>query len=905
MSAVERRGAPEAHWEIRPSRNQDFRRPLRPVIRPRHPVSTSTWLPDGSDRRPIYVSFVSKAILWDRGVCHYTAHGRPVPRTSLCPRFLSHMKAHSEDFSPLCYWSSKFRQQPPPPPPPPPQGKIQNTHTPTTPKTQMLLGHFHQSPIRRASVAQNFGLISGRRSAIIVPCAQLPATPSSFNPTPPHNNTPQPDSERQQSKSNPTLASPPPLPSPASQEKHPEREMVLRPVMLEPNYELNQRPAGSALSASLSSFSRGSLSDLSRPPSSLFSRSTDFTSGRSSVLCDKPPAADSMVSADPEGHVSLSSSQPSPLMQLPLAASSPAKSDLHRSSKDKTPAATTPSVPYDPLCSPTKPFSPRPISAIHLNSDKPQSSNRSTKIPQNVHLETSVAPADLNLYLDSDQGAALAFPSTTWSSCPSQQRTTPRSGSAAKLTPSTPVSWLESNVWPVLPPISPIRGRSAASRCSEISGSQSQMFDELEAIAPLSTSCLSLEQLSDSSGCPSPDTELSPGLAALTVGCDSGNLGSLSRVQLLLLDRPAPETLLSPSELEEEFSPRQDWSDLAMQFDSAGVSRPLTAGSVSERFDSAGKVQENKSDKSEGGSGSPSSWIIDPSPSFDMFRSSYSPSQSSHSSHTDEGGPDEEKSNYPGWRNQVQTPVEGRRPESLTDKESRMEERKTKVLNMLSKLQDDTPEQSKSSKGHSNFEDFDFLAKYCIFSQEKLAEYKRAFEAEDSDGDGYISCLQVLLALKNIIPPELLSEEEEIYVYRILEMVDFRVTDGLVDLRLFAVIASLAQKIASMDEFMRSLISSTDFRSLEVRLFKAKQLFLFLLEDQQADAGVQKGLISAEQLLLELKAGGIHLEQEVAVRLELQHIPPLDLLDFLAYLPLFMLIHKSVISNPLNDSSNL
>ncbi|XP_037552126.1 uncharacterized protein LOC119428516 [Nematolebias whitei] len=224
---------------------------------------------------------------------------------------------------------------------------------------------------------------------------------------------------------------------------------------------------------------------------------------------------------------------------------------------------------------------------------------------------------------------------------------------------------------------------------------------------------------------------------------------------------------------------------------------------------------------------------------------------------------------------------------------------------MLSKLQDNTPQQSNGSKSRSNFEEFDFLAKYCIFSQEKLAEYKRAFEAEDSDKDGYISCLQVLLALKTIIPPELLSDEEEIYVYRILEMVDFRVTDGLVDLRLFAVIASLAQKITSMDEFMRSLISNMDFRSLEVRLFKAKQLFLFLLEEKGEDSGAQQGFISNKQLLLELKAGGIHLDQEAAIRLELQHIPPLDLLDFLAYLPLFMLIHKSVISNPFNDSSRL
>lgn len=34
---------------------------------------------------------------------------------------------------------------------------------------------------------------------------------------------------------------------------------------------------------------------------------------------------------------------------------------------------------------------------------------------------------------------------------------------------------------------------------------------------------------------------------------------------------------------------------------------------------------------------------------------------------------------------------------------------------------------------------------------------------------------------------------------QILEMVDFSVTDGLVDLRLFAVIASLAQKVAAME----------------------------------------------------------------------------------------------------------
>lgn len=70
----------------------------------------------------------------------------------------------------------------------------------------------------------------------------------------------------------------------------------------------------------------------------------------------------------------------------------------------------------------------------------------------------------------------------------------------------------------------------------------------------------------------SPPPELSPSLAALTVGCESGYLDPLSRVQLLLLDRPEPESPPSPFSLEEE---EEDWLHLRMQSDagltSAGI----------------------------------------------------------------------------------------------------------------------------------------------------------------------------------------------------------------------------------------------------------------------------------------------------------------------------------------------
>ncbi|XP_069376123.1 histone-lysine N-methyltransferase 2D isoform X2 [Paralichthys olivaceus] len=812
-------------------------------------------------------------------------------RPLLCPRFLSHMKARPEDLRPPCLQSSR--------PQPLSQGTKLHTHVLVAPKTRGPEGCLHFRPERRRDVVQSEGLSAGRSSAVVVPCPPLPVTPppSTINPTPPQQYALHPASGRKKPKPNTVPASPSRSPpAPEEVDKSQEREEAVASVN-EPDSELQLRPVGSERSASPPPLSHGSLSDLSRPPSSLFSRSTNLTSGRSSVL--------SAVTRDLDPEGCGCSSPPSPAMQLPLLHSHPPAG-----SNPPPPSMNITTTTNPPLCEPlfgqTKPLSSRPTSGLRLNSGKPLSGHRSTKSLQQD------ASADLYPSLDSDRGlVTLAFPSATWSSCPSPQTTTPRSGSVADLTPSPPLSRLDSARWPVLPPISPFRGRcgTAASRYSEVSCSRSHVFDELDAIAPPSISCPSLEQASDSSGCSSPHRELSPGLAALTMGCDSGNLGPLSRVQLLLLDRPEPETLPSPYGQEEDFPPLEDWMQYDPGLTSAGALRPLTAGSISERCDSAGKVQENKSDQSDEGSGSPSSWIIDQSPSYNMFRSSCSPCPSNHSCSTVKGGPTEEESDHPGRRDRVGSSAVRRSPESLEhrteEKERKIEERRTKVLTMLSKLQDDAPRQSGRNKGSSNFEDFDFLAKYCIFSQEKLEDYRRAFDEEDSDGDGYISCLQALLALKNIIPPELLSDEEEIYICRILEMVDFRVTDGLVDLRLFSVIASLAQKIATMDEFMRSLIGSMDFHSLEVRLFKAKRLFLFLLEEQRGDAGAQQGFISAEQLLLELKAGGIHLEQEPAITLQLQHFAPLDLLDFLAYLPLFMLIHKSVISNPLDDSSNL
>ncbi|XP_077356352.1 uncharacterized protein LOC144003712 [Festucalex cinctus] len=558
-----------------------------------------------------------------------------------------------------------------------------------------------------------------------------------------------------------------------------------------------------------------SESDFSRPSSSRFSRSTDLDSRRSSIPSDNKRETSSVLANLPKG--------------LNLQAS-PRNAEV-----DFLPLNAVPTGPPD-ICRP---------------SSKPEDNFQGP-----IDVFTDGVPP-----LDPHHGLSALSP-----------------GLASRRTP-----FADPRRWPVLPPISPMKGRCGSTPAlpgsmTQLSGAHSDLFDQLDAIAP---SSLSSDRASDSmlgGDSPCHEASLCAGMSTLTVGCHSGNMGSLSRVQLLLLQRTSPESTLGGGMgdhfLPDEWSPHHD--DMVTSEGPMGTP------------DSSWKVPEDdSSDWSMGGSRSPSSCLITPSPSRDRLSCLSSPAQGCDVDLADQ--------TFAGREADV----------GHEEKDYSVEARKNKVLKMLYNLQDPSKRIPDNVRSCSNFDDFDFLAKFCIFSPEKLEEYKRAFQAEDSDADGYVSCIQVVDALKRIVPADLLSDEEEIYVYRILALVDFRVTDGLVDVRLFAVIASLAQKIAAMDDFMRSLLSNMDFRSLEVRLFKVKQLFLFLLEEHRAEAGGRRGFISAEQLALELKAGGIRLAEEAAIARQLRKLPPLDLIDFLAYLPLFMLIHTSVVANPLHDVPQL
>ncbi|XP_025054717.1 LOW QUALITY PROTEIN: uncharacterized protein LOC102380976 [Alligator sinensis] len=521
--------------------------------------------------------------------------------------------------------------------------------------------------------------------------------------------------------------------------------------------------------------------------------------------------------------------------------------------------------------------------------------------------------------------------------------------------------------WPVLPPISPQRAFSdtschVRSQVTELTSGMQEAFEELEGISIFSGSSLSQENRSDSFDETSTHlSEASQRAVSLSIGCISED-ESLTEVRLSLLDHQnwekADQDTGNQNNMEEWGNATEDISGLKIKniigctaldangfllhpapaflkenktsdtYSNNGIADQQSIYTMSDGIISGNTlkneaVQPNKDGRIKSsttgaslGKGYGSAFQLtdmnETAPKMENGEAHFTgqthkiqdctglekPAEDSHEESYCIGAETRRDSQNPANRESHFKPDNGSLQE--IEQQQKAKERQAQVLHIYSKLcETQAPaHQAPETTTISKFEDFDFLAKYCIFSQEKLAKYKRAFEAVDTDGDGYLNCMQVLMALKEIVPSEALTDAEELYVYRILEIVDYYVTDGLTDLRLFAVMANLAQKIASLDNFMKSLIGRMDFKALELKIYKAKQLFLWNIDSQSCS-------FTVDQFLVELKAGGISEEHEAAVQRELQHIKKLDVLDFLTYLPLFVLIHNSVIANPLDDSRTI
>ena len=93
-----------------------------------------------------------------------------------------------------------------------------------------------------------------------------------------------------------------------------------------------------------------------------------------------------------------------------------------------------------------------------------------------------------------------------------------------------------------------------------------------------------------------------------------------------------------------------------------------------------------------------------------------------------------------------------------------------------------------------------------------------------------------------------------------------------------------------------SYLASEDYTIVSLFSFYSEQT----LWECNVDLDTNK--ISLEQLCVELRVGGVSLDHEQEVKDRLKHLKALDLLDFLTYIPLFIMIHESVVDNPLDFS---
>ncbi|XP_071135497.1 DNA ligase 1-like isoform X8 [Mytilus edulis] len=222
------------------------------------------------------------------------------------------------------------------------------------------------------------------------------------------------------------------------------------------------------------------------------------------------------------------------------------------------------------------------------------------------------------------------------------------------------------------------------------------------------------------------------------------------------------------------------------------------------------------------------------------------------------------------------------------------ERRRQKQMEMLEKMKNRnkrTGGEAEAEEEARNFDNYGFLAKYCIFNKLTLDAYRRTFDSVDEERKGWIKGVDVMIGLRGI--NQKISYEEEEYLYRVMEITGYNISQGA-DFKLFAVMAALSLKISSLDSWMRNMIGSMDFKMLDTKMYMCKKLW-----ECNVDPDTNK--ISIDQLCIELRAGGISQKHEIEVREKLGHLKALDLLDFLTYIPLFILIHESVVDNPFDE----
>ncbi|XP_050393734.1 uncharacterized protein LOC126811836 isoform X1 [Patella vulgata] len=144
----------------------------------------------------------------------------------------------------------------------------------------------------------------------------------------------------------------------------------------------------------------------------------------------------------------------------------------------------------------------------------------------------------------------------------------------------------------------------------------------------------------------------------------------------------------------------------------------------------------------------------------------------------------------------------------------------------------------------------------------------------------------------------LLTDKECEFIYQVLDLPGRE----RINFRLFSVVAALSEKVTQLDPMIRRLMNKHDYKALDIKMEKCRELFSFL-EDDIAPPGEA----TATSLALELTAGGLTPEHTSYVlgKFNREGRGLIDFMDFVTYIPLFVEIHQRIIKDPLSEDQDL
>lgn len=188
----------------------------------------------------------------------------------------------------------------------------------------------------------------------------------------------------------------------------------------------------------------------------------------------------------------------------------------------------------------------------------------------------------------------------------------------------------------------------------------------------------------------------------------------------------------------------------------------------------------------------------------------------------------------------------------------------------------------------------DWMASWCILKPSQLKKYETVFDEFDYMDKGYLNGENLIYALEKA---SRLTNLKMTYLMRVMSMLETDPFKTGATKRTFCVMAALGNRIKHLDDdWFLNMLPKLDAKSVENKIFKAKKLWLFLV-----DKGSK--MVQLNDLMIELKCGGVTDDHVKYAQEKFQDKKCFDLLDYLTYIPLFVHIHEKIIFDPFDEKN--